>query len=203
MVMQRADNKDEATLLRNAARGDRAAFTKLVRLHMSVVVNVCYKILGNRDDAEDVAQDVFVQVFRKLKSFRGESSFRSWVLSIARNRSLNFIRDNRRYSSAETISIDAELSETGLRFSDMLPADERTQPDRIMETEQYRRVLFDSLAAIPEKYAEPFSMHKLDQVPYAEIARSLGLSLPAVESRIHRAKMMLQREIAARLKKEK
>jgi len=203
MVMQRADIKEESVLVQKATRGDRAAFSALVRLHMRAVVSVCYKILGNRDDAEDVAQDVFVQVYRKLKSFRGDASFKSWVLRIAHNRSLNFIRDNRRHSSSETVSIDAEMNESGLKLKDLLPAGDETRPDSMMEAARNRRILFDSLAALPEKYAEPFSMHKLDQMPYAEIAENLGLSLPAVETRIHRAKMMLQKEIAARLKSER
>jgi len=199
MQMSGTTKKDEAELVRSASSGDRVAFSKIVNAYLGRVVNHCYRITGNRMDAEDVAQDVFVEAYKKLSSFRGESSLSTWLLRPAHNRSLNYLRDNRKYRSSDVVSLDG-AREDSIPLTEKLAGKSSDRPDRSLEIEQNRELLYDSIAALPEKYSGPYTLHKLDGLPHAEIAKLLDLSIPAVEARIHRAKLMLQKEIIQRLK---
>jgi len=197
MVMT-TKNMNEAELVREAQGGSRRAFKAIFDSYGSRVFNLCYRITGNRQDAEDVAQDVFVEVYRHLGKFRGDSSLSTWILRIAHNRSLNFLRDRK---PAREVSFDTPSGDDGVSLREVLPGKSSDRPDRTYEIERNRAVLYESIASLPEKLQKPFSLHKLDQMPYEEIARTLNLSLSAVESRIHRAKLRLQKEIVKKLKK--
>lgn len=100
---------DDKELVRKIATKDHSAFKALVDRHQALVINTCYHLLGNRQDAEDVAQEVFFQVYRSAQKFRQEAKLSPWLHRIAVNRSLNFIRDNkqsRRLKSLTSLSED-------------------------------------------------------------------------------------------------
>ncbi|MBU1320177.1 MAG: sigma-70 family RNA polymerase sigma factor [candidate division Zixibacteria bacterium] len=192
------ENLDERELVQRAATGDRSAFKAIVDCFGARVINLANRITRNKMDAEDIAQDVFVEVYRNVGNFRGDSSLSTWILRIAHNRSLNYLRDKR---PSNTVSLDTAKGQDDLPLLNGLPGKESDIPDRALEIERNRSILYDAIAELPEKIAKPFTLHKLDGMAYDEIARFLGISLSAVESRIHRAKIRLQKDLAKRLKR--
>lgn len=197
MAVNVKEEINERELVERITSGDRAAFKILVDRFSAGVINLCYRITGNRMDAEDVAQDVFVEIYKKIDSFRGESSLATWVNRIAYNRSLNFLRDSR-YRAG--ISLDSQENGVGKSFGETLAGKPSDQPDKNLEIRHNRSMLHKAIAGLPEKYRRPFVLHKLDGMPYAQIAETLNISLSAVESRIHRAKLKLQKELAKTLR---
>jgi RNA polymerase sigma-70 factor (ECF subfamily) len=189
-------HSDELELIEKIGSGDRAAFNTLVDRFSRRVLNLCYRLTGNKMDAEDIAQDVFIEVYRNIHRFRGESSLSTWILRIAHNKSLNYIRDNRKPGLIPMESSDSDRS-----IEESIPGRDSDRPDRSFEIERNAAILYDAIAELPERLGKPFSLHKLDGMPYVEIARFLGISLSAVESRIHRAKQRLRKSIVGKLGK--
>ncbi|MCK4656852.1 MAG: sigma-70 family RNA polymerase sigma factor [candidate division Zixibacteria bacterium] len=197
MAVSVKEEIDEQELVQRITSGDRAAFKILVDRFSAGVINLCHRITGNRMDAEDVAQDVFVEIYKNIGRFRGESSLATWVNRIAYNRSLNFLRDSRHRAG---ISLDSRDDSTDMSLGETLAGKLSDQPDKNLEIRHNRSMLYKAIAELPEKYRRPFALHKLDGMPYAQIAETLNISLSAVESRIHRAKLKLQKELTKTLK---
>jgi len=183
---------DEQELIQRIVAKDDAAFRTLVELYQSSVLSACYRILGNQQDAEDVAQDVFVMVYRKAESFRGESGLSTWLYRIAVNLSLNRLRRRKwdRLFGILTLS-EAESEET----IDRMEAPEQDRPDRQLEANERSRILTDLLNTLPEKQRVAIILHKIEGLSHQEIAEILQISLSSVESLIHRAKRNLQKKL--------
>jgi RNA polymerase sigma-70 factor (ECF subfamily) len=194
-MVQKESN--ETGLIERLRDRDRTAFRELVDQHSKRVLNLCYRMTGNKMDAEDVAQEVFIEVYRNISRFRGDSSLSTWILKIAHNRSLNFLRDHRK---TRVVSIESVADGSARLLTETLAGSDADIPDRRLEIERNRVLLYDSIAELPEKLQKPFSLHKLDDMPYTEIADLLGLSLSAVEARIHRAKKKLQKILLTKIK---
>jgi RNA polymerase sigma-70 factor (ECF subfamily) len=183
---------NEEKLIDRIAQKDHAAFKALVESYQSLVLNTCYRILGNRQDAEDVAQDVFVKVFEKAASFRGEASPSTWMYRIAVNLSLNFRRKQKlnRYLDILTLSDSTRRNPAAA-----LETPDRDRPDRRLEQQEQSRILKEALDALPEKQRVAMVLHKFEGLSYREIADVLETSLSSVESLIHRAKRNLQKKL--------
>jgi RNA polymerase sigma-70 factor (ECF subfamily) len=183
---------DEQELIQRIVAKNDAAFRTLVELYQSSVLSACYQILGNQQDAEDVAQDVFVMVYRKAESFRGESGLSTWLYRIAVNLSLNRLRRRKwdRLFGILTLS-EAESEETTVRME----APEQDRPDRQLEANERSRILTDVLNTLPEKQRVAIILHKIEGLSHQEIAEILQISLSSVESLVHRAKRNLQKKL--------
>ena len=183
---------DERELIQRIVAKNDATFKTLVELYQSSVLSTCYRILGNQQDAEDVAQDVFVMVYRKAGSFRGESGLSTWLYRIAVNLSLNRLRRRKwdRLLGMLTLS-EPESEET----TDRAEAPEHDRPDRQLEANERSRMLTDALNTLPEKQRVAIVLHKIEGLSHQEIAEILQISLSSVESLIHRAKRNLQKKL--------
>ncbi len=171
--------------------GDERAFRLLVERHQQLVLHTCLGFVADRDDAEDLAQEVFVELFHALRRFRGDSKLSTWIYRIAVNRSLNFVRDNKGRKFFRSL---------GVRFgedSKVDVADEswRSRPDQEVENKQRRANLYSAINSLPERQRVAFTLSKLDDLSYQDIAEVMGLSLSSVESLIHRAKLNLQKKL--------
>jgi RNA polymerase sigma-70 factor (ECF subfamily) len=163
---------DETELIRAIQSGDQKAFRLLVEKYQRVVVNTCFGIVHNQTDAEDIGQDVFLEVFRSAVRFRGDAQLSTWLYRIATNRSLNFVRKNR------------EITEN---HSD--------QPDQKLTNQQRSEVLHQAIDRLPEKQRIAFVLNKYEDLTYQQIAEVMETSLPSVESLLHRAKKSLQEQL--------
>ena len=164
-------------------------FSGLVAEHQDMVVNTCYRFVFNREDAEDIAQEVFIEVHRSLDRFREESKLSTWIYRIAVTKSLDHLRRlkrKKRFSSLKRL-VGAEEDP-----ADSIAAPERENPADALADKERVVVLRNALDALPDNQKSAFLLSKQDGYSNQEIADILQTSVPAVESLIHRAKKNLQ-----------
>ncbi len=176
-------------LMQKIAQKDLLAFQELVNRYQSLILNTCFRLTGDRENAEDVAQEVFFQVYRQAKSFRGRSKLSTWLYRIAVNRSLNFNRKQKRFSQNKS-SVDEQESRT--RHVDILQSFPNQSPEEAFEKKEERKFINKALDSLQEKQRTAFILHYWEGLSYREIAEILNTSLSSVESRIHRAKNALR-----------
>jgi len=182
----------ENQLIQRIAAGNHLAFKTLVDRYQALVISTCYNLLGNGQDAEDVAQEVFIKVYQEAKGFRSESKISTWLYRIAVNLSLNWHR-KQKWDRFLDIFAFWKQQEEGSAYP--LEAEAKTRPDRVMESEERKKILNMALDTLPERQRVAITLHKYQGLSYQEIAEVLGTSLAAVESLIHRAKLNLQKKL--------
>ncbi len=190
---------DDKELVQQIKAKDHVAFKALVDRYQALVINTCYHFLGNRQDAEDVAQEVFLQVYKSAREFRQEARLSTWLYRIAVNRSLNFIRDSKRYRWLKNLS--SLLDDQSDRINDV-PASDSDRPDVALEEKERSLVVQKAIDSLPVKQKAAFVLHKYEGLSYQEIADIMQRSLSSVESLIHRAKANLQRKLIHYLKEK-
>jgi RNA polymerase sigma-70 factor, ECF subfamily len=163
---------DDAQLVTRAQAGRLDAFEELVRRYRQPSYQVALRMLGDAADAEDATQDAFVQAWRSLAGFRAEAAFSTWMHRIVINRCLNVLRARRR---TEPLPVGREA-----------PA---SRPDRIVEARWEVEDLKLAIARLNPEQRAPFVLRELEGRSYQEIAEVLELSVPAVKSRLHRARL--------------
>ena len=182
---------EDRELVQRIVAKDHAAFQSFVQHYQSRVFRTCYQILGNEQDAEDLAQEVFLRVYEQAAGFRGECKISTWLYRVAINLSLNRRRKQKwnRYLGPFGSPEDKESD------PDSHVAAEDERPDKLLEKKEVSEILRQALDALPEKQRAAMILHKLEGLSYQQIADVLQTSLPSVESLIHRAKRNLQRRL--------
>lgn len=174
-------NGEESTLLKALSGGDQEAFSYVLEQYRDHVIRICRGFVTNNEDAEDIAQEVFVQLFKSASGLRGEARLSTWLYRVAVNKALNFRR-----SQGEKIQ---RLSTEPGKSSD-LPAEEAS--DQQLSANDHRKALDMALNALPENQKTAFILSKYDELSYEEIAAVMKLSLSAIQSLIFRARRNLQ-----------
>jgi len=190
---------DEAQLIKGIQEGDRKSFQILVETHQRMVVNTCLAIVHNKADAEDLAQDVFLEIFRTAENFRGDSKISTWLYRIATNRALNLIRNNKRKRFFQSIE---DTFTGGRNRASEISENHGDQPDRNITDQQRSDMLHQAIDRLPEKQRIAFTLNKYEELPYQQIAEVMEISLSSVESLIHRAKKNLQEQLLDCYKKK-
>lgn len=184
------DLSDEELVAR-ARDGDRPAFARLVDRHSVSVFNLTLRIVGNREDAEEAAQDVFVRAYRNLDRFRGDARFSTWLYRIAVNVSLSSARRSRRDLSTTSLS-ESEDGEDALPVQVPDPA---ANPAERFEQAEFREQVRNMVAALPPMYSAVISMYHIQSLSYDEIADALELPIGTVKARLFRARAALRKLI--------
>jgi len=190
---------NDRELIEKIAAKDHSAFKALVDRYQALVINTCYNLLGNRQDAEDIAQEVFFQVYKSAEKFRQEAKISTWLYRIAVNRSLNFVRDNKQFRWLKSLS---SLSENDREVVTEVLASNSDRPDVALEKKERNAKVQKAIDSLPEKQRVAFVLHKYEGLSYEEIAEILQRSLSSVESLINRAKSNLQRKLIHYLKEK-
>jgi RNA polymerase sigma factor (sigma-70 family) len=181
--------RTDEQLARAACRGDESAFEELVRRYMKPIFNFAYRMIGNYAEADDITQDVFLQVYRSLPSARLDLPFRPWLYVIARNKCLDWLKRKRALDfSALT---DPETTESPIDNV----ADPEPLPDAVLEYADLQRILREAIVRLPERYRTVVSLRYAGDLSFAEIAQTLGLPENTVKTQFQRAKAMLRREL--------
>ena len=157
---------------------------------------VALSMLKDSSDAEDVAQEAFLKAFCALASFRAESKFSTWLISIAINEARSRLRKQK---TSRMESLD-DTSEDRTTVSPTALTDWREIPSEILERQEVRLLLKDAVIALPAIYREVFILRDMEDLSVNEAAAALGISIPSVKVRLHRARMMLQKALAPQLK---
>lgn len=177
-------------LVRSFLDGDQAAFEELVDRYQPTIMNLAYRLLGNRADAADVCQEVFLILLRKLHSFRGEAKFSTWLYRVAMNACHDHARRSRHHLSLAD-SPDDEMPEMEQR----LPDEGAESPESSMEREEIRRRVQEAIVRLPFKFRQVIYLHDISGYDYKEVAEILGINLGTVKSRLNRARNRLAAEL--------
>ncbi len=182
---------DERELVERARGGDQAAYSELVRRLHRRIYALIYGMTGNKEDAEDVLQEVFVKAYTSLKHFKGDSSFYTWVYRIAVNRTINFLKQRNRRAGVSLDNMD-EGVERDPAYVELVA---RESPVRDTTINELQKKLNDALQKLSEKHRAVVVMHDIQGIPHDEIARMLGTSQGTVRSRLFYARQQLQNEL--------
>jgi RNA polymerase sigma-70 factor (ECF subfamily) len=180
----------EAALVHRCGAGEEPACAELVAEHQRMVVQLAMNLLGDRDEALDLSQDVFLRVFRTIHRFRGQSSLRTWIYRIAVNQARNRHRFWRRRHRADQVSLDQHIATHG----EFLCGGDST-PDRMLARKELAQRLQAALDHLPFDQRTAIVLREIDGLSYEEIAFSLGVAVGTVKSRLTRARQALRLEL--------
>ena len=187
---------EDRALLERAQGGDMDAFEALVERHKDKLYGLALRMTRSEADAAEVVQDAFLAAYQNLKSFRGESAFGSWVHRIAANNALMRLRHQRVVDAATEELRSPEFTERG-SLAEIPEVDwSRGADERVLDAE-LGRAIRQGADALPAGYREVFLLKDVEGLSYEEIAEMMGISVPAVKSRLHRARLALREEIDA------
>jgi len=182
-------SKDELDLIERLKRGEESAFRSLVEQYQDLVYNTALGIVQNESDAEDVAQEVFIQVFRSIGTFKSEAKLSTWIYRITTTRALDLLRARK---SKKRFGLLKRLWETE-EESPVENISDFNHPGVSLERKEEAAQLITAIAQLPENQKVAFVLHKLEGLSYLEIAEVMGNTLPAVESLMHRARLNLRK----------
>jgi RNA polymerase sigma-70 factor (ECF subfamily) len=184
---------EDSELLRRAQRGDMAAFEALVSRHQNRVFGMAARMLRSDDDAAEVVQEAFLAAYKHLPEFRGESAFGSWVYRIAANYALMRLRHRRVTAQVEEPEGSPTFNERGSLVDDV--ADWSRDAEAQTLDAELRKAIDDASQRLPEEYRQVFLLRDVEGLSYEEIAQAVGDSVPAIKSRLHRARLALRAAI--------
>jgi RNA polymerase sigma-70 factor, ECF subfamily len=180
----------DAVLMLQVCGGHEPSFETLLDRHRGTVVNHLYRLVRDRAIAEELAQDVFLRVYRFRNRYQPEAKFSTWLFRISTNVALNWRRDTRR--EAAHLRLDASSHES--RRIQVL--DQNPRVDQRLLNEHRAREIREAIQALPPKQLAAVLMHKYEGMDYAQIAQVLGCSIPALKSLLFRAYETLRRRLA-------
>lgn len=184
--------KDRQLIVR-ARRGEETAFAELLRRYRAPIFNLCLRMLKNSEDAEDVAQDVFIKVFSMLERYDDRYAFKSWLFKIAANQCIDFIRKNR----VKMLRLDEPVQFRGEEIEREL-SDGGPLPDELLHRGELHRILREVTDELPPHYRAMIVLRHQEQLSYEEIANLLDLPLGTVKARIHRARALMKDKLQRR-----
>ena len=187
----------ERMLLSRLRERDERAFRELVEEHRDRVFNLTYRMLGNRAEAEDVAQEVFISVFKTIDTFREESKFSTWLYRVTVNHCKNRIKYLSRRHDRDQDELD-EASEADVAAAVAAPPPS-PRPDRQLEGAQTERMLQEAIAELDEEHRVLVVLRDVEDLSIEEIMEITGLPDGTIKSRLHRARMALRKKITRHL----
>ena len=189
------DDKDAIALI---LKGDREKFRLLVEKYQQMVFRTCLGFVHNKEDADDLTQDVFIRAYQSLSRFKGNSAFSTWLYRIAVNASLNRIRKsplNILFRKPGDISADIKEKEFFYQLKD------EDNPEKILIRQEHVKMVHRALESLPENQRTAMVLSKYDELPQKDIAEIMKISEGAVEALLQRAKKNLREKLGASQKK--
>ncbi len=185
-------NQEDVDYMCRIAQGDETAFSFLVEKHQYAVVGTVAKMLGSPNEAEDIAQQVFVRIWKSAKKYKPTAKFTTYLFTITRNLVFN---ETRRRKVRKQVSIEEQGEEWGSQYADQNSA----SPDQSYLQEELAKAVDRAIAKLPEKQRMAVVLRRYEDMRYEEIAKVLGLSVSAVKSQLFRARAILKEELASYL----
>lgn len=182
----------ETDFISRLRNGEQSAYKELVTKFGGKVHNTVISILQNEEDAEDITQEVFVEVFRSVQGFKGESTLSTWIYRISVVKALEFLRKKKRKKRFAFV-------QSLFGMESVIPSVDKPHfyhPGIQLENKERAAILFEAIEKLPENQKTAFILHKTEGLSYAEIADIMKTSIPSVESLMFRAKQNLQKLLA-------
>ena len=193
------DPGKQQKLIRRLQARDTQAFEQLIEDHQSRIYNLIFRMLGNHEEAEDLLQEVFITVFKKIDGFRGESSLSTWIYRIATNHCINrkkYLTRRKHYSKSSYGDLsEREQSESGGGLTENLP-----RPDEMAEGKQMEQAIQQAISTLDDEYRVVLILRDVQNLSYDEIEQILDVPAGTVKSRLHRARMALKEKLVPYLR---
>ncbi|MAS97988.1 MAG: sigma-70 family RNA polymerase sigma factor [Pontiellaceae bacterium] len=188
--------KDDSQWVELAKTGDTAAFDKLVELYHSRIYTLTYQMTSNREDAEDLTQEIFVKAFEALPRFKGQSSFYTWLYRIGINKTINYRKKRNRNRPFSLDAMDQEVKQDEV-YHDL---SSEGSPLRNLSLSELQLKLNKAMQGLSEKHRTVVVMHDMQGIPHDEIAKVVGVSVGTVRSRLFYARRQLQVDLGEYVK---
>jgi len=184
----------ESQLVKLALKGDQAAFAELVELYQEKLYHMAYRMLNNRQEAEDVVQDTFMRVYNNLERYDDTMKFSTWIYRIATNLCIDRLRKRK-----PIYSLDAESSEyEGLDGYSMIPSDNRTPESELLLSET-QRIIHQAIDTLPPKYKTVMILRYIHELSLQEVGDILDMPVTTIKTRVHRGREFLRKKLEHRL----
>ena len=187
----------ERLLLRKLRERDESAFRELVSVYGNRVFNLTFRMLGSKEEAEDVAQEVFISVFKSIDSFRGDSKFSTWLYRITANQCKNRIKYLSRRFDRQKTEYDETVSMAATSSFQSSPV---SRPDHHLEGVELERMMQQVIATLDEEYRLLIVLRDVEELSYEEICEISGLPEGTVKSRLHRARLVMRKRMKSYMK---
>jgi len=190
-------NAEEMRLVRRLKARSVGAFETLIERYQGPIFNLVYRMLGNRAEAEDLSQEIFITVFKQIDGFRGEASLATWLYRIASNHCINRRKylSHRRHYTGKSLSDIGDRDELG---AGRLPATDRPpRPDEMAEGLEMERAIQAAISSLDEDHRLVLVLRDVQSLSYEEIVEITGVPAGTVKSRLHRARMALKEKLAS------
>lgn len=184
------EKASDRILIDKILAGEQLAFKELVEKYQTMVINTCTGFLHDKSDAEDISQEVFIEVYSSLGNFRKEAKLSTWMYRIAVNKSLNFLRSKKRRQWLQSVEDTFRTNR-----SDHIEPSDKKHPGIEMESKEEAMQLHKAINSLSENQRIAFTLNKYEDLSYSEIADVMNVSVSSVESLIHRSKINLQQKL--------
>ena len=184
----------DAELIERFNRGEKEVFGILAERYSGRAYQIAYGVLGNREDAQEVAQDVFVRIYKALPRFRGDARFSTWMYRIAMNLARNKYRWNKTRGSQKKVSLEATQEEEENSYGIQVPAGEPS-PDKQADLTEFQQNVMNEIQNLPPLYKEALILRNVEELSYEQIAEVLNCKLGTIKSRIARAREELRKRL--------
>ncbi|OGU51864.1 MAG: hypothetical protein A2080_03280 [Ignavibacteria bacterium GWC2_36_12] len=188
---------EDTELIKNLKNGNDESFRIIVDKYQRLILNSCYRFVYNRETAEDLTQEVFIEVYRSINMFRNDSKLSTWIYRIAISKSLDYLKSRKRkkrFANSKSLFENEDMiGSTSLK--DEIQAPDEQSPEKLLDNDDRIKILSLALDCLPENQRIAFTLSKYDEFSYKEIADVLGITISSVESLIHRAKVNLRKKL--------
>ena len=171
---------------------DEAAFEEIVNRYVDKIYGLAFRITRDHNGTEEVVQEVFLTLINKIETFRGEAKFSSWLYRVTANASYMYLRANRKYQNDLSLDDYAPYDDRGTLMGRVKVKDWSDTPDEVLLSREAMDMVEKAVGELPEPYRIVFHLKDVDGLTNEEVAAALGLSVPAVKSRLHRARLFLR-----------
>ena len=185
----------EERLVERLKRRDEAAFNELVRLYQAKIFRLVFRMLGDRAEAEDLAQEVFVTVFKSIDGFRGDSKLSTWLYRVATNHCKNRIKYLSRRAKGSKKEFDEIADREAVESATMSTSAQVPRPDEAVQGFQVQSAVQQALSELDDEHRELVVLRDVENMSYEEIQQITGLPEGTVKSRLHRARLALQARV--------
>ena len=182
---------DEQSLIRQLHQGIDSAYAQLVEVYQHLVYNTVLTIMQDREDAEDVAQEVFIQVYQSIRQFKGECKLSTWIYRIAITKSLDWQRRKNRKKRFAIVERLLGGNNESMRHE----PPEFNHPGVVLENKEKAGILFKAMMNLPENQKIAFTLNKVEGLSYVEVAEIMQVTEASIEALLHRAKQNLRKEL--------
>jgi RNA polymerase sigma-70 factor (ECF subfamily) len=193
-----SSHEDDRELVRAFQTGDRTAFDALVRKHKDKLFNLCYWFLGDRQEANDSAQDAFISVYRSLKKFRFESAFTTWLYRIAANTCKNRLKSSEYRHKKKMLWLDNPGKIEDAQYAVEI-RDETPSPMVVLEKKERMMLIQKAIASLPADQNTVVVLRDIEGLSYEEVSKITGLNFGTVKSRLSRARQKLRKQLRGTL----